>query len=283
MLTLITGLSGAGKSTAARALEDKGFYCIDNLPAALVPALLERTRRGAPGGEAGLALVMDGRDPGFVPALDSILAAMDDAGMKPEVIFLEADDETLLRRFSETRRRHPFADGGPVRGGIARERALMAPARDRADNIIDTSRLSPHDLKERMRRLPSPGGPPPRVNIMSFGFKHGAPPEADMILDVRFLPNPYFVSALRSRTGRDPEVASYVLDTDSGRRFIARLAPLLDFLVPQYRAEGKEHLTIAIGCTGGKHRSVAVCEKIAAGLRGGGRRVTVTHRDMEAE
>jgi len=267
-LILITGLAGAGKSTALRALEDAGFYCIDNLPVRLLDNLLASE---PPVEDERLAVVMDLRDPAFgETALRAVNARM---------VFLEADDGALIQRFQEGRRRHRLAAGGRISDGIAAERRLLAPVRAMAHHVLDTSGLSPHQLKQMVLSLVG-GATELQVWITSFGFKKGPPPEADMVLDVRFLPNPYFEEELRERTGREAEVADYVLESAQARRFLELLLPLLAWLIPQYRQEGKSYFTLAIGCTGGRHRSVAVVERLAALLGGQGLAARIFHREL---
>jgi len=264
---LITGLAGAGKSTALRALEDGGYYCIDNLPVGLLDALLNRPPVA---GDQPLALVMDLRDPGFgVEVLDRLGA---------RILFLEAEGGVLIRRFQESRRPH-WLGGGRLADGIAAERRMLAPVRERADHVIDTSCLSPHQLKAMVLSLVGGEGEV-AVWITSFGFKYGLPPEADMVLDVRFLPNPHFVADLRPLTGREPVVADYVFQGETASRFFERLLPLLEFLLPQYQREGKSYFTLAVGCTGGRHRSVAVAERLATLLAERGIAARVFHRQL---
>lgn len=276
-IILLTGMSGAGKTTAVKALEDAGFYCIDNLPSFLLPGLLADARNRPE--LARMALGMDARDHGFVSASQAIIDQLKGGEHQLSIIFLEADDQVLLRRYSEMRRRHPFASPS-VRAGIQAERVLLANIKAHADLVIDTSRLTPHGLRSEM--LKDADGIPQslQVGLVSFGFKHGPPQEADIILDVRFLPNPYFVPELRPLTGVDQTVAAYVLDSDQAREFLARLLPLLQFLIPQYQHEGKTYLTIGIGCTGGQHRSVAVAERLRQLLQDQTDTIFITHRDL---
>ncbi len=276
-LILLTGMSGAGKTTAVKALEDAGFYCIDNLPSFLLPALLADARDRPQ--LTRLGLVMDARDQGFADAGAALIESLKQDGRQVSVIFLEASDETLLRRYSEMRRRHPFASPS-LRAGIQGERLRLAAIRALADLVIDTTRLTPHGLRSEMLRDAQGLPQTLQVGLISFGFKHGPPQEADLILDVRFLPNPYFVPELRPLTGLDEAVAAFVLNTDPAREFLNRLLPLLRFLIPQYRREGKSYLTIGIGCTGGQHRSVAVAERLRQALKEETDNLFVSHRDL---
>jgi len=276
-IILLTGMSGAGKTTAVKALEDAGFYCIDNLPSFLLPKLLEDANKRPE--LARIALGMDARDQGFVEASQSVIDQLKANGHQVKVIFLEADDLVLLRRYSEMRRRHPFACPS-VREGIGVERRLLAGIKAQADLVLDTSRLTPHGLRGEMLRDVEGGRQSLQVGLVSFGFKHGPPPEADILFDVRFLPNPYFVPELRALTGIDVAVASFVLDSAPAQEFLARLLPLLEFLIPQYQNEGKIYLTIGIGCTGGQHRSVAVTERLGQLIKQQTDFLVISHRDL---
>lgn len=276
-IILLTGMSGAGKTTAAKALEDAGYYCIDNLPSSLLPALMADA--GANPELPRLALVMDARDRGFATSPQEILTQLKSGGHQLTIIFLEADDSVLLRRYSEMRRRHPFASPS-VRAGIKAERVLLAKFKAQADRVIDTSRLTPHGLRSEMLRDTKTTKQSLQVGLVSFGFKHGVPQEVDILFDVRFLPNPYFVPELKSLTGIDPRVASYVLESSQAQDFLDRLLPLLQFLIPQYLKEGKAYLTIGIGCTGGQHRSVAIAERLKALLNDQTDSLFITHRDL---
>ncbi|MEW6219146.1 MAG: RNase adapter RapZ [Thermodesulfobacteriota bacterium] len=282
---IITGLSGSGKSTALKAFEDCGYYCVDNLPLVLLPDFLAVMAAAQPPFRR-VALVMDARERVFLGEYKAVFAAVAQGRHRLEILFLEATDEVLVLRFSQTRRRHPLAaEEGGVPEAIARERARFAGLRAEATRILDTSRQNVHQLREAIFRLYAGRSPGEalRVSLLSFGFKHGLPPDADLVLDVRFLPNPHFVPLLRPRTGQDPEVAAYVLDHDEADRFLHHLVDLLLFLLPLYRREGKAYLTVAIGCTGGKHRSVAVAEALACRLAAAGEPARVGHRDMGRE
>jgi UPF0042 nucleotide-binding protein len=277
-------MSGSGKSTAIKALEDSGWFCIDNLPVVLVPKLLDLVAHGASDEVHRLALVVDAREGRF---LDQTPAAVDEVrrqGHRLEVVFLDCSDEALQRRFSETRRRHPLAPEGSVQEGIARERQLLAVVRDIADQVIDTTRMNVHELRDAMtaRFGAAEENDSLNVTLVSFGFRNGIPAASDLVFDVRFLPNPYFVEGLKPHPGTDPRVSSWVLQRVQTQEFLERLEALLLFLIPQYRAEGKSYLTVSIGCTGGRHRSVALAEELARRLNEKHRaRVKVTHRDVE--
>ncbi|MDH5298938.1 MAG: RNase adapter RapZ [Desulfobulbaceae bacterium] len=279
-VVIVTGLSGAGKSTALRACEDLVFFCVDNLPAFLLSQLLA-TMASRTEGPGRLAIGMDVRDQSFPDSLVALLPALrHDHDL--EILFVEADDQILLRRFSEMRRPHPLAAGGTVREGIGRERQLLAALCREADLAIDTSSLSPHALRDRIRRRYGKGGEAGqmRLLLLTFGFKHGVPAEADLLFDVRFLPNPHYVPALKEHTGLEPEVAAHALDNDDGRRFLELLHGMLLFLIPLYQREGKSQLTVGIGCTGGRHRSVAVAAAIRQRLSAVGQAVLLAHREL---
>lgn len=279
---VITGLSGSGKSTALRALEDLGFYAVDNLPVELLPAFVSLPL-GSAGEPFRAALVMDIRAPRFVESAPQVFHELTNRGFSLDILYLEAGDEPLVRRFSQTRRQHPLSgEGDTIQDGIQRERQLLEPFRLRAAQIVDTSRFTTHELRREIFRLYSELAPPAplQVNLLSFGFKYGLPPEADMVLDVRFLANPYFVHDLRQLDGQDARVVDYVFKQEDTEAFLSKLKILLDFLLPRYRQEGKSQLTLAIGCTGGRHRSVAVVQWLAQELKSPECRVTVRHRDI---
>jgi len=279
---IVTGLSGAGKSLATHSLEDLGFFCVDNLPPVLVPKFAEFVRESQ-GRIRRVALVIDVRGGEFFDALDTALAALEGMGIRSQILFLDASDEVLVRRFEETRRKHPL--GAHVLDGIRSERRRLQPVKERADKIIDTSTLSVRDLREELAGAFLKQGHERTltVNVVTFGYKHGIPLDADLVFDVRFLPNPHYVETLRALPGNSPEVREFVLRWDQTREFQRRLHDLLGYLLPQYTAEGKTHLTIAIGCTGGKHRSVVLGEDLAGFLRGAGYGVRVKHRDVRKE
>jgi UPF0042 nucleotide-binding protein len=278
-LVIVTGLSGAGRSTALRVLEDLGFYCVDNLPPALAPALLELLESGKERVHVGLGI--DVRSGVFLQGAAIALDELKTRGFPAEVLFLDASDEALVRRFSETRRPHRLAVSGDLHTAIREERESLASLRTRASRVIDTTRLTVHDLRKQLVELVSgrPDGIRLTTRIVSFGFKYGLPQDADLVFDLRFLPNPYFVSSMRDRTGLDQDVYDYVVATVEGQDLLADLQRMLAKLLPRYAAEGKAYLTIAIGCTGGRHRSVAMAEALAKTLVGWP--MVVTHRDVD--
>ena len=281
-MVVITGLSGAGKSEAIAAFEDAGYFCVDNLPPQMIEALGELFQ--LPGsGVTRAAVVSDARGGEYFEQLNQVLDDLEDNGIKPNVIFLEAHDEILTDRYKETRRRHPSAPAGRITEGIEHERELLAPLRARADLVIDTSGETGATLRRRIaEQLIDPGTSGlMAVNLLTFGFKNGPPRDADITFDVRFLPNPHYVEDLKPLTGLDQEVREYVEAGTVAGEFYGRLLPLLEFLVPAYVAEGKSHLTIAIGCTGGRHRSVTVAERIWREFSARDDVVVrVTHRDI---
>ncbi len=282
-ILLVTGMSGGGKSTANKALEDSGWFCIDNLPIVLLPKLLELAAHGGSDEVERLALVVDAREGRFLDAVPAALSEARAAGHQVSVLFLDCADEALQRRFSETRRRHPLSPDGAVAYGIARERALLEPIRAIADEVIDSTRLTVHELREQItaRFGGVVGEQQLVVNLMSFGFRHGLPASSDLVLDVRFLPNPYFVEGLKAHAGTDPRVSHWVLEKPAAQEFLGHAERLLTFLLPQYRAEGKSYLTVSIGCTGGRHRSVALAEELAHRLSASANtRIRVAHRDV---
>ena len=278
---VVTGLSGSGKSTALKVLEDLGFYCIDNLPVALVPRFLELWQSSQE--DIGrVALGIDVREGRFLHDVPGMLDELRAAEVQVEVIYLEASDEVLVRRFSETRRPHPAAEGGAVVDGIRRERDALRGVRELADRIIDTSAFTVHELRAALRELlETPESGRMTISLVSFGYKHGLPTDADIALDCRFLPNPFFVEELRAKTGTDPDVAAYVLERPDAQEFLEHVLGLLRFTLPRFQHEGKSYLTIAIGCTGGRHRSVVLVEELRARLTALGHRVLVRHRDLE--
>lgn len=281
---VVTGLSGAGKSQAIRALEDLGYFCVDNLPTALIPTLAGLSRQG--GGELPkVAIVVDVREGTFLRDFPKVWAQLKATrGLDPVLIFLEATHDTLVRRFSESRRPHPLAHDRPVVEGLKLERRRLQKIRALADEIVDTSTLTVHQLRERFLRFSEGRTARQRllVTVLSFGFKHGIPVDADLVFDVRFLPNPHFVERLRPRTGRDATVARFLERQPLFAPFMEKLVGFLEFVVPQYVREGKSYLTIAIGCTGGRHRSVMIAEALAPTLAAiKGVRVDARHRDLE--
>jgi len=279
---ILTGLSGSGKTHAIRALEDLGYFCVDNLPSQLIPTFAELARRG----EAGLervAIVVDVREGGFLKEFPKVYRKLKSMpGVDPRLIFLEASHASLVRRFSETRRPHPLAPDRSVEEGIDEERRQLSTIRSLADLIIDTSNLTVHELRGVFVRMAQDDRPRTEmvVNLVSFGFKQGPPLDADLVFDVRCLPNPHFVDRLRPLTGRDPKVVRFMRRHAATREFIDRLTAFLNFALPQYVQEGKSYLTVAIGCTGGQHRSVMVAEALKKSLAGAKNvRLRVKHRD----
>lgn len=280
-IVLVTGMSGSGKSTAIRALEDAGFFCIDNLPVLLLPKVAELLGMG--GGTQRLALVVDAREGVFLKDAPRVLDEVRRAGHPVEVLFLDSSDDSLMRRFSETRRRHPLAPDGSVAQGLAAERQALKDLRELADFVIDTSALTVHELKRLVQsRFGTDQSHAPALSVMSFGYRYGLPPQADLVFDVRFLPNPYFVPELKAFTGKDEKVAAYVLERPETVEFLNKLVDLCSFLLPRYQKEGKAYLTIALGCTGGKHRSVAMARALGGRLAGFGP-VQVSDRDVDKE
>ncbi len=282
-LVVITGHSGAGKSEAIAAFEDGGYFCVDNLPPRMIGSLGELFRHDGSGVERA-AVVSDVRGGDYFDDLLQVLDDLEADGLKPKVLFLEADEETLVDRYKETRRRHPLAPEGRIVDGIRAERELLAPLRARADVVMDSSDLTAADLRRRIAEEMAGGHESGKMalTLLTFGFKNGPPRDADLTLDVRFLPNPHYVDELRPMTGLDREVREYVESGTQAGEFYGRLLPLLQFLVPAYVAEGKSHLTIAIGCTGGRHRSVTVADRIRRDLAERDDVVVrVKHRDVE--
>jgi UPF0042 nucleotide-binding protein len=284
-LVVITGHSGAGKSEAIAAFEDGGYFCVDNLPPRMIGSLGELFRHEGSGVEQA-AVVSDVRGGDYFEDLIQVMEDLESDGLKPKVLFLEADEETLLDRYKETRRRHPLAPEGRIVDGIRAERALLAPLRERADVVMDTSDLTAGELRRRISEemLNREEAGKLALTLLTFGFKNGPPRDADLTLDVRFLPNPHYVDELRPQTGLDEEVRAYVESGTQAGEFYGRLLPLLEFLVPAYVAEGKSHLTIAIGCTGGRHRSITVADRIRRDLAARDDVIVgMKHRDIELE
>ncbi|MGK2933433.1 MAG: RNase adapter RapZ [Solirubrobacterales bacterium] len=281
-MVVITGHSGAGKSEAIAAFEDNGYFCVDNLPPQMIGALGEMFRLPGSGVERA-AVVSDVRSGEYFDQLLQVLEDLESEGLRPQVLFLEANEEILTDRYKETRRRHPLAPEGRILDGIAAERKLLAPLRERADMVMDTSTDTAAMLRRRIadEMVAVEDGGRMAVTLLTFGFKNGPPRDADLTLDVRFLPNPHYIDELRPMTGLDEQVREYVEAGTQAGEFYGRLLPLLEFLLPAYVAEGKSHLTIAIGCTGGRHRSVTVAERIWRDLsRRDDVAVRVTHRDL---
>lgn len=282
-VVIVTGLSGSGKSTAIHVLEDLGFYCIDNLPVALIPRFLDLCENSEEP-ISRVALGIDLRERVSLGEYPSVLAELRSRGQRAEILYLDAADEMLLRRFSETRRPHPAAGGGGVAEGIRIERERLAGLRELADQIIDTSASTVHELREQLRQLLDRRVHPRTtlyVTIESFGYKYGVPIDADVMLDVRFLPNPFFVEELRAKSGLEAEVAAFVLQRPEAERFLGQASALLESTLPFYVREGKSYLTLAIGCTGGRHRSVAIAEELSRQLGAWGYVVRIRHRDLQ--
>lgn len=280
-IIVITGLSGSGKSIAIRVLEDNGFFCIDNLPVVFIPKFIELCQ-GYREEVKRIALGIDLREGHFFESWPEVLAQMRSAGHRVEVLFLDAADEVLLRRFNETRRPHPLAAGGPIQEGISRERKALEGMRALADKVIVTSELNVHELRREIEQCCGEVMSPQKLTLFltSFGYKYGIPHDADMIVDVRFLPNPFFVAELRNKSGLEPEVEQFVMQREETGTFLDRLYSLLEFALPQYQREGKSGLTLALGCTGGKHRSVVLVEELKKRLAGNQVRIHVKHRDI---
>ena len=281
-LVLITGLSGSGKSIVAKCFEDLGYYTVDNLPLPLLRRFLYDPLEHVRGVDR-IAVVTDVRAPGFAEELPRLLDEMDRDEVEVTLLFLESSDDVLVRRFSETRRPHPLAIDRPVGEGIRRERELLAPLRERADMVFDSSQWSVHEIRNQVYRefASHPGEEPGMVlSLVSFGFKHGIPQGTDLLFDVRYLSNPHFVPGLREQTGRDPEVLEYLRQQPDFEEIVERLTDLLVHLLPRYRRENRSYLSVAVGCTGGRHRSVAVSERLKAELEERGWPARLIHRDI---
>ena len=282
-VVVVTGLSGAGRSTAAKCLEDLGYYVVDNLPPSLIAAMVDLGSHTS-GEVTRIAVVVDVRSRAFSADLRSVIGELDERGYRPRVLFLAASDEVLVRRFESVRRAHPLQGGGRLVDGIAAERELLHDLEAVADLVVDTSHQSVHDLRRQLEHEFSGVAPPAlRATVLSFGFKYGLPMDADLVADVRFLPNPHWIPELRPHTGQDPDVRDYVLTQEGASRFLDVYTELLRLVGAGYQREGKRYLTLAIGCTGGKHRSVAMAEEIAKRLVGDGVQTTVAHRDLGRE
>ncbi|CAO5255341.1 RNase adapter RapZ [Frankia sp. AgKG'84/4] len=282
-LAIITGLSGAGRSTAAKCLEDLGWFVVDNLPPALLSTMAELGHRSG-GAVSRIAVVVDVRGRAFFSDLRAAVAALDARGMHPRMLFLEASDDALIRRFDHVRRPHPLQGDGRVVDGIGRERALLAELRGEADLVLDTTDLNVHELRAKIdAAFGQPDARRLNATVVSFGYKYGLPLDADLVADCRFLPNPHWVEELRPYTGRDPQVRDYVLAQSGAAAFLDQYAALLRLIGEGYAREGKRYLTLAVGCTGGKHRSVAMAEQIGSRLAADGVGVRVVHRDLGRE
>lgn len=283
-VTVVTGMSGAGRSASADVLEDLGFFVIDNLPPALIPKVAElgRGREGA----SRFALVVDTRAGEFLPDLESALAELRDSGARTRVLFLDASDDVLVRRFGDTRRRHPVAESHRVSDSITRERELLEQIKGQADIVLDTSDLNVHELRDRLRELfGEPNGGPSglQISVVSFGYKHGLPLDVDLVFDCRFLPNPHWVESLRPLPGTDAKVRRYVMKQEETQAFLEELGRMFSLLLPAYVREGKSYLSIGVGCTGGRHRSVVIAAEIARLLERLGFPARVHHRDLDRE
>jgi UPF0042 nucleotide-binding protein len=282
-VTVITGMSGAGRATAANVLEDLGFFVIDNLPPALIGKVAELARGGSSPQQYGFGV--DVRTGSFVEDLDDALAELRALGARTRVLFLEASDDALVRRFDASRRPHPLADAERLLEGIQKERALLEELKGRADVVIDTSMLNVHELRDRLVAIfaADPAARSLQVDIVSFGFKHGLPLDVDLVFDCRFLPNPHWVDELRPLDGRDEPVRDYVMSQEDAKAYLTELQRLFELTLPAYEREGKAYLSIALGCTGGRHRSVAMAEALGGILTDLGYRPHIRHRDVDRE
>ena len=283
-LVIITGLSGAGKSQAIRCMEDLGFYCIDNMPPAFIPKFVEICYQSQ-GKIDKVALVIDIRGGDLFNELFKVLGELKETGYAYEIMFLEASDDSLIKRYKESRRKHPLTIEGRIGQAIEAERDLLNEVREKADHIIDTSNLLPQQLKEQIVSIFVEGKKFEGIiiNVLSFGFKYGIPIDSDLVFDVRFLPNPYYISSLKEHTGLESEVSEYVLKWSQAKEFIEKLEDMVEFLIPNYIEEGKSQLVISIGCTGGKHRSVTIAEALFKFLKGKNHHAIITHRDIEKD
>jgi UPF0042 nucleotide-binding protein len=282
---IVTGLSGAGRSTAAKCLEDLGFFVVDNLPPELVATMVDLGSRSQ-GAVTQIAVVMDVRSRAFSTDLTGVVTDLGRRELQPRVLFLEATDAALIRRFESVRRAHPLQGDGRLADGITAEREILQPLRDIADLVIDTSDRSVHQLRRLIEQAFSTDGitaPALRAHVLSFGFKYGLPADADLVVDVRFLPNPHWIPELRDQTGEAQEVSDYVLTQESAQEFLDKYVEILQIIGTGYLREGKHYLTLAVGCTGGKHRSVAISRELVRRLTELGIRATVTHRDLGRE
>lgn len=281
-ILVISGLSGSGKSTAVRALEDEGFFCLDNLPVQLFPTFIELMEKSTEQVRE-VALVIDIRGRDFLKGWQEVFQHLREAGHTVEVFFFDATDEVLIRRFSETRRRHPALEGSPLPEAIRFERDQLVGLRRIATTIVDTSELTSHQLRDLVvARVKGEAGPREMaIQLQSFGYRYGIPLDSDLVLDVRFLPNPYFIPELKPYSGLDPKVRDFVLAKPETDQFLAKAEDLLDFLLPCYRREGKSYLTISVGCTGGRHRSVVIAERLRAFLAERKLTTRMIHRDVD--
>ena len=282
---IITGISGSGKSTAMAAFEDAGFYCVDNMPMALLPKFLDLPLKNDPGIN-GFAFVMDMRAKDFLSQYGIIIDEMSSKGIRPVTIFLDAGENTILKRYSETRRLHPVSNDNTLISSITSEKEKMRPIKAKADIIIDTSTYNSHRLKAQIISIAEKHSQTTismKINIMSFGFKYGIPHDADLVIDMRFLSNPYFITELKKLDGESKAVSKFVLSLDETKQFLEHYFKMLEFLIPLYKKEGKAYLTIAVGCTGGRHRSVAIARIIFEHLSSLGIKSNITHRDIDRD
>jgi len=281
-IVFVSGLSGSGRTTAMGALEDLGFYGVDNIPPQLIEQFVDLCAKANPP-VRNIALALDAREAAFLKGFPAVLQAIRASGARADVLFLDCADEVLVSRYRETRRVHPLSPAGTVEQGTLRERVLLEDVARLADYVLDSSRLNIHQLRDAVVRWVTGEGKPSVVTLISFGYRYGVPPAAELLFDVRFLANPHFEPLLRPKTGLDKDVADYVLEHERTQELLSRLGAFLDYLLERYDAEGKAYLTIGIGCTGGRHRSVAVATRLAERLRASGREVNVQHRDVEKE
>ena len=282
---IITGLSGSGKTTAVQAFEDASFYCVDNMPIELLPKFLDLPLKENPDIK-GFAFVMDVRSQNFVDCFSTELSAVEELGFRPNILFLEADTDTLLKRYSQTRRQHPIATEKSLFDNIQKEVQIMSAIKKMAHYRIDTSQLNVHQLKTKVLTLIHNGDAQKdltKINIISFGFKYGAPKDADLVMDLRFLVNPYFIPELKNQDGESDAVKSFVIENEETQRFLKKYHSLIDYLIPLYQKENKAYLTIALGCTGGRHRSVAIARNIFEHLINKGLKPGLIHRDIDRD
>ncbi len=282
-MVVLSGPCGAGKSTALKVLEDLGYFCVDNMPVMLLPELLEHLDLS--GDATGVAVVVDIRDKSHIDEFPAILDSIKAMGRGVELVFLDATDEAIIKRFSVTRRPHPMSGDGSLIEGIALERAILKKIRSGADKLFDTTELNVHQLKQAFQVFFADSIEPGSmsINLLSFGYRYGIPIESDLVMDVRFLENPYFVDELKALPGTDKRVRDFLLDLDETREFVDRFRDFLDYLIPLYLKEGKANLSIAVGCTGGRHRSVVIAERLVNELGAEGTRISIRHRDIDKD
>ena len=281
-VAVVSGISGAGRSTAAKCLEDLGWFVVDNLPPELITTMVDLGAR-AGGGVTRIAVVLDVRSRAFTEDLAAVIRDLDARGYRPRVLYLDATDAALIRRYESNRRSHPMQGDGRLVDGLAAERTLLGPLRDEADVVIDTSDLSVHQLRERIEQAFTTAPRAASMTVLSFGYKYGLPLDSDLVIDTRFLPNPFWIPELRDLNGRDQPVSDYVLSQEGAGEFLDRYLGILDLVGAGYQREGKRYLTLAVGCTGGKHRSVAIAEELGRRLTERGLIVRVAHRDLGRE